>query len=390
MSKALLARRSRFALALAACAALAGCDSAEVDPPAAGGPTVQFATGALTAAEDTTVTLPILLTGGTGAPVTVEVLFAAGASSATLGDDFTGFGAPNEDSLQIATVTFSGAAEETREVTFTVAPNTADEVEEQAVFALQQAHGAALGEDRTLTVTILGPVPEVPPTIAEVRAIPNLETVTAHGIVTRAFGRLTYIQDGTAGIAIFAFTDSPFGTAIASGFIAPGDSIRVTGKLCEFGVVGFPDNIEPGTGLSQITAPSDECFSEDDIGEGEVEFQLLADGDASDVPAPQAVTLAEIAAAGDGYESELVRVTGLTIDPAGDFAFQASKSYTVTDPTGSLILRTPSGTDTQIAGVPIPVDGNGDPLPFTFEGVVGQFQTVNQLSPVYPTDIIPE
>lgn len=372
----------RLLFPLLALVALAGCDSADPDPSGADGPTVQFAESALTVPEDTTVTIPVTLTGGTGTPVTVEVLFAGGASSAD-SSDFSGFGAI-DGGFQIATVTFSGAAEETREVTFRVAANTEDEEDEQAVFALQQAQGAELGENRTVTVTILGPVPEVPPTIAEVRAVPNLETVTAYGIITRTFGRLTYLQDGTAGIAVFAFSDAPFGVAVASGLLGVGDSVSVTGKLCEFGVIGFPDNVEPGTGLTQITAPSDECFSESDVGEGEITFALLAGGDETNVPTPQEATLAEIAAAGDGFESELVRVTDLTIDPAGDFAFQASKSYTVTDPTGTLTLRTPSGADTQIAGVPIPTGQ------FTFEGVVGQFQTTNQLTPVYPTDIIPE
>jgi hypothetical protein len=368
---------SALTAAFAGALALAGCDTTEVVPPAPSGPTVQFATSSVNASEGGTATLPVVLSGGTGAPVTVEVLFAAGASSATLGEDFSGFGA-DDGGLQIATVTFAGAAQDTAFVTFEVADEGAIEGAEEAVFALQQAEGDAIGETRTLAV-VIGTLP-----LAELRARPNLETVTAEGVVTRAYGRLTYLQDDTGAIAIFAFDDSPFGEAVARGDVGPGDRIQVTGKLCEFGVIGFPDNIEPGTGLKQITAPRDQCFSEEPPEEGEVEFEVLVDGDEGDVPAPQTVTLSQIVGSGDVYESELVRVTDLTIDPAGDFAFQAAKSYTVTDATGSGILRTPSGPDTQIAGVPIPTG------PFTFEGIIGQFRLDNQLTPIYPTDVIPE
>jgi hypothetical protein len=370
----------RFPLALALAAAalgpLAGCDTTEAALPDVSGPTVAFATNSVNASEGDTATIPVVLSGGTGAPVTVEVLFAAGASTATLGEDFSGFGA-DEGGLQIATVTFSGAEQDTVEVSFDVEDEGEIEGAEEAVFALQQAEGAAIGDDRTLTV-VIGTLP-----LAQVRERPNLENVTAEGVVTRTEGRLTYIQDETAAIAIFAFDDSPFGIAVATGAVGPGDRVQVTGKLCEFGVIGFPDNIEPGTGLKQITAPRDQCFTEEPP-EGEIAYEVLVDGDEDDVPEPQDLTLSQVVGSGDVYESELVRVSDLTIDPAGDFAFQAAKSYTVTDPTGTGILRTPSGSDTRIVGVPIPTGV------FTFEGVVGQFRLDNQLTPVEETDIIPE
>ena len=368
--------RLRFPLALALASVIAGCDTTSVGPSAPVGPTVQFATNSVNASEGGTATIPVVLTGGTGEPVTVEVLFAAGASTATLGDDFSGFGA-DDGGLQVATVTFSGTEQDTAYVTFDVADEGEIEGAEEAVFALQRAEGAQIGANRTLSV-VIGTLP-----LADVRVRPNLETVTAEGVVTRSEGRLTYIQDETAAIAIFAFDDSPFGEAVARGDIGPGDRIQVTGKLCEFGVIGFPDNIEPGTGLKQITAPSDQCFQEEPP-EGEIAFEVLVDGGEADVPEPQDVTLAQIVGSGDVYESELVRVTDLTIDPAGDFAFQAPKSYTVTDPTGTGVLRTPSGPDTRIAGVPIPT---GE---FTFEGIVGQFRLDNQLTPIEETDIQPE
>ncbi|MDZ7308100.1 MAG: T9SS type A sorting domain-containing protein, partial [candidate division KSB1 bacterium] len=102
-------------------------------------------------------------------------------------------------------------------------------------------------------------------------------------------------------------------------------------------------------------------------------------------------TLAELAANGEAYESELIRVEGLSINPAGDTVFVANKSYTITDASdqsGAVALRTPVATDTKIAGVPIPKGT------FVFEGVLGQFSSSNpatgyQLLPILTTDITP-
>src|SRR5687768_6110642 len=112
----------RFGASLLALAAgLAGCDNGgptDVDT----GPTVQFETSAATVVEGDTIRIPVTLEGGTGQPVTVEVLYARGASSAsdviTAEDsvDFAGFGTPGA-AISTETLTFSGEDGETQEIT---------------------------------------------------------------------------------------------------------------------------------------------------------------------------------------------------------------------------------------------------------------------------------
>ena len=232
--------------------------------------------------------------------------------------------------------------------------------------------GATIGRDRLFQLDI------GTPTIADVRTRPNLTTATVEGVVTRTAGGLTYLQDETGAIAIFAFDDSPFGEATASGEVSTGTRIQVTGKLCEFGVVGFPDNIVPGGGLKQIVAPSDECFTPADVSEGEIAYSVVSDD--NDLPSPQTVTLATLAGSGDTYESELVCVTSLTFtSPLA--VFEAGQSYTVADASGSLTLRTPRAGDGDVDGEAAPTG------PFAFVGVIGQFRDGNQLTPIETTDI---
>ncbi len=202
--------------------------------------------------------------------------------------------------------------------------------------------------------------------VPEVQGIDNIRTgdpaeltnIAVEGVVTRAKGRLTYVQDTTAAIAAFQL-GGPVRDAVDAGSIAEGDSIIISGRRSDF------------SSLQQI-APAN--------------FLVLSRGNA--LPAVQDVTLAEIAANGENYESELVRVTDLTIDPAGDMNFSASKTYGITDPSdmsGAVELRTPISSDTDIAGVAIPVLA-------TFTGVLGQFSSTApdigyQLTPVNATDV---
>ncbi len=109
------------------------------------------------------------------------------------------------------------------------------------------------------------------------------------------------------------------------------------------------------------------------------------------LPAVQLVTLAEIASNGEAYESELIRIENLTINPGTDTVFVAARNYTITDPSdqsGAAVLRTPSASDTKITDVSIPTGA------FAFEGILGQFSSANpaagyQFHPVLATDISP-
>ena len=200
-------------------------------------------------------------------------------------------------------------------------------------------------------------------TIAEARSQPLGSVVTVEGTVTRAFGAYARLQDasgptGASAIALrqtFGANSGAFQNAIADGTIQPGTVLRVTGTTSEF------------RGLLQI--------NNDDL----ASFEVVSQGDP---PAPQSITLADLAANGEDYESELVEVSGLTF-PDASGAFSSGTSYDVTDGTATLTLRVQGTDESAMGGEPIP-DG-----PFTYTGVTGQFEDAYQLIPVQPSDVAP-
>ena len=334
---------------LAALVAVAGCDS--VEPPAETGPVIEFGAASVSAAEgDRQVEIPVTLTNGlSGQSYTVEVLLAAASSSATFGADVDNFGTaagPN----RVQTVTLTGPTD-TQVVTIDVLDDTDLEAPEAIVFALQRPTGATIGATRQLRLEI-----GTPP-IAAVRARPLGTVVTVEGVVTRARGRVSFIQDGTAAIGTFA-NGNAYAAAIASGAVAQGDRVQIKGELQEF------------NSLLQI---------------GSIEsFNVISRGNA--LPAPQTVTLSQIATSGDALESELVRVTGLTLT-TGDIVFTTNTSYDATAGGTTATLRTSS--DSEIVGEVIqPITGGvpGAYGPFTFTGVLGQFRDTNQLNPIRTSD----
>ncbi len=375
----LFTRLSALALAGLVAIGAAGCDSSGTTAAATAGPVVQFGTNSRLATEGlptesgTTVSIPVSLTGSTGQPVSVEILFARSASTAAFnadstvaGTDITGFGT-SDGGVQKATVSFDGTADETKTVTFRVLQDNVFESSETAVFALQRPVGASIGTTRELTVNI-----GTPP-ISTARAGTLGQIYTVEGIVTRALGRNTVIQDATGGIVLFGPAGSPIATAVADGSLRRGDRVQATGRFTEFQATTGA----PGTGLLEI----------DNIALGG--FQVLARDQA--LPAAQTITLAQFTAGdpdSDTYESELVRVTGLTIDPGTDVVFAFAKNYTVSQTVGGVtttaILRIGSSGDSNAIGQPIPTGT------FTFEGVAGQFRGANQLTVVRTTDLIPQ
>ena len=202
-------------------------------------------------------------------------------------------------------------------------------------------------------------MPPDPITIAEARALSDGAFVTVDGVVTRAAGRFTRIQDTSGDGATALTTFQAAGSlkaAVEAGEVEPGDRIRVTGSMDTF------------NGLRQIVPALYEVLEED-----------------AGLPAPQLVTLAEIEAEGESYESELIRVVGLRIDDAGDDVFAPNKTYTVADQTtGSFALRTPASGDGSVVGSEIPE------AYFAYQGVLGEFRGTYQLSPTYASDIQPD
>ena len=194
--------------------------------------------------------------------------------------------------------------------------------------------------------------------IADARSQGNSATVTVEGTVTRAFGAYVRLQDdsgptGASGLVIRQ-TGGPFRDAITDGTITRGTRLQVSGTLSEF------------NGLLQINGS--DLNSYDVLG-------------TATVPAPQSVTLSELAANGEDYESELVRVGALSLSATGTFANQ--ESYTAQDATGTLTLRVQNTAETALGGTAIPDGG------FTYTGVVGEFRGAYQLIPVRESDLQP-
>ena len=357
--------RTLFFSLTALAVALAGCDSGGPDPDAFTGPIVQFGAASASVSEgDGTVEIPVTLSNAQpGQQVTVEVLYAAAASSEAsggglvYGDDIDNFGTAT-GANRVATVTLTGPTD-TKTVTIDLIEDNEAEAAESALFVLQRASGGArIGANREFRLEI-----GTPP-IAVIRTRELGSTVTVEGIVTRARGRYSFIQDNS-GAAIATFGSAgPYFEAIASGAVAQGDRVQIVGRLSEFNSLLQVDFIES--------------------------FEVISRG--NPLPAAQTVTLAQVANSGDTYESEIIRVPGLMMSTSAT-TFNGSTSYDVTSGGTTLVLRTQRDTDTGIVNEAIqPLTGGapGAYGPFTFTGPLGQFRDTNQLNPVNRTDLSPQ
>jgi hypothetical protein len=255
------------------------------------------------------------------------------------------------------------------EGTFTAVGGPADGVESVDVGAAESGdtspglsiqlvgEGAALGD-----FTWIGPAVESPGapnvgqtfvlprpilSIADARGAAPVDTVRVQGVVTRAQGAHAAIQDTTGGLFIRQ-SSGAFFEAVATGSIAPGTVVEVIGRVSEF------------SNLLRID------------GADLLQFEVIG---AEPVPAPQVVTLSDLAFDGEAYEGELVTVRDVAIAPDGsdggtepDGTFQPGSTYALDDGTaspGAVLLRIPDAGDTTADGVVIP-----DRIDLT--GVVGQ------------------
>jgi hypothetical protein len=345
----MLSRVRLAALMVAVTALVFGCDGFETGTPPNSvveeeRTVVQFASVGASVGETDTATVTVELSTPQPVPneLSVEILFAEPSSSAKRAD----FGDAFPDDAPVReltrTVTFAAGADDgtTQSVSFAdleddVPPQ--EEGLETAIFKLQQLNDpsgrASIGEnDRfDLLIGLLD--------IAGAReqgAQGNF--IATQGIVTRAQGDFTRIQDETGGLVVRQ-TGGAFSEAVSNGDIRRGDLILVTGTTSFF------------SGLQQI--------NEEELSD----FTVVSRD--NPLPEPAVVTVEELLANGEEYESELVRVEGLTTDATGTFS--GSTSYTVSDGTGSMTLRTPNAGDTEIVGKDIPGGS------FVFEGPLGQF-----------------
>lgn len=165
-------------------------------------------------------------------------------------------------------------------------------------------------------------------TIADARRGTVGETVTISGIVLNGdeLGSIKYVQDTSAGIAVF---DDKLAN------VKRGDSITVTGELDDYYNLLEIKNISSFTVLSSVLV----------------------------LPDPHIISISEI---GEDYESQLVRIEDIELEGlSGTFA--GGKNYNFTDGTNSGELRI--GYDSPMIGKPMP-SGN-----FNLVAICSQWST---------------
>ncbi len=192
--------------------------------------------------------------------------------------------------------------------------------------------------------------PETNPAISILQArntaAPTL--VRVRGIVSKAWGRFIYIQDATGGIGVRQSAGAMV-DAITAGTLKAGDSVEVVGPRNEF------------NNYAQIQLNSG-------VFTGANTVIVLG---SNKTITPINLTIKQLLASPESYESELIRIKGLRSSGTGNFA--ASTNYNFWDGTttgDTIVFRVIAAADTEIEDAPalaIPKDT------FTFEGILAQF-----------------
>ncbi len=176
--------------------------------------------------------------------------------------------------------------------------------------------------------------------ISVARQAPLNSTVSFRGVVINGseLGPIRYIQDSTAGIALY-------GNNLSS--INRGDSIFATGVLTDY------NNLLEVTPVTNFTVYT-----------------------ANVQPQPVVITPAQM---GEAYESQLVRINNVTFNAASStFAGNTSYTFVSNSQTGTVYIRTGS----PLVGMIIPSGY------VTLTGVASQFLTTYQLLPRDAADFI--
>lgn len=190
--------------------------------------------------------------------------------------------------------------------------------------------------------------------IADARGLPLGSRVSVTGRVTVAneLGGPLYMQDATAGLAVYfpALHEN----------VNIGDSVTVTGPLSVFKPFAGDDS----DFLLQIAAtPSD----------SNVLFEII--NTENKKVKPEVITIAELLTG--AYEAQLVELKGVTIAHSG--VFQGEKNYDISDGTGSTFMRIDS--DANIVGATAPEEAAD------ITGAVGKFAGDYQILPRFTEDI---
>ncbi len=198
--------------------------------------------------------------------------------------------------------------------------------------------------------------------ISVAKDLPYGTEFVVEGIITRALGSYTRIQDETGALTIVQ-TSGEFFAAVAGSEIKMTDKVRIHGKLSQ---------------INYLTV-----VNESDL----TGFERISRSNA--LPIAMKTTLKDIAENGENYESRLVKVENLTIINVGGINFKGSTLYQITDESdhsNSVDLSIGKGFDSYMAGTTFFETG-------TFVGVLGQSSMINpesgyQLTPVLQTDLI--
>ena len=240
-----------------------------------------------------------------------------------------------KESTQL-TLEFTPASVGVFEGSFTIESND----QTHPVFQIS-LRGEAFGADDVLPISD-----------ARKRALGSRVRVTGRVTVANEFGGPLYMQDATAGIAVF-YSELHEATSI-------GDSIIVEGPLNVFRPIAGEDS----DFLLQISATSTDS---------DISFQVL---DVENrIPEPKVATLEEVNAG--GLEAQLVKIPNTTINHTG--AFQANTNYGISDLTGSAEMRVDNDTD--LVGATSPIEA------IAMVGVVGKFAGIYQMLPRTTTDL---
>ncbi len=177
------------------------------------------------------------------------------------------------------------------------------------------------------------------------------QSVTVSGVVTSDdnLGSVRYLQDATAGIALYPGADWSSWDATPQ----IGDSLSVTGTITEYNGL-----LEVGPDLTAV----------DFFGPGTL-------------PEPQEITPSQM---GESLEGELVRVSGVTFPLAGTtIAGNSSYDFNASGETGVFYVRTSNAlAGEQLSGCE--VNMMGIVSQYTFDGTGGY-----QLLPRGPVDLVP-
>ncbi|MFM7566791.1 MAG: endonuclease, partial [Flavobacteriales bacterium] len=178
-------------------------------------------------------------------------------------------------------------------------------------------------------------------TIQQVRNMSVGSTVTVKGVVSNGteLGSIRYLQDGTAGIALYGNTLSSLTT---------GDSVTATGVLFDF------------SGLLELSPTN--SFTD----HGPV--------------TPNVPQVIPITSAGEALESQLVRIENVTFVQSGTFT-AGNSTVQITNGANTLDVRINGSTN--IDGTAIPAGA------VTITGLMGQFNANYQIVPRSLSDIVP-